>query len=351
MKSVFSQLSSTPDLRETQERLQLIINNIGNIANVNNFRSMSRESQAEMIAKFQELLRTLDHLQPMSAADTPEYDDLKDTCQKLKGVIGTLLDGLQRIANPAAAGGATFAGLWKELSETPVFGAHPLLQDKSVWRTLIAGDSGKLQAGIRDNAATQSVQIQLQVQPSPGGKEVLLRVRLKPPSTKGFTPAHLTEFAAVHKLLEQEIKKMGDGREVTPPKCDPLERMYLVRTPVHGLTTNLKGETPAALTLASILEATTLPCRCPDCALLPDAPHETVLPKLLTGKDPAEPVALSLCPTDVVPLSPGSVLTAGLTRVGVLVTWACVVLLLLPLALLWAWALLRKGHLPVPAVG
>eukprot|EP00667_Euglena_gracilis_P021501 EG_transcript_23568 len=268
---------NTSDLKHTQDRLQLIIDHIDTITNVNNFKQITAQNQTEIILKFKELLHTLDHLQPSSMVNMPGYEDLDDTRRKLQVVIGVLLNSLSQLQPKdgcAKDGPMTFSEFLQELEDTPCFGSHPLTQEKAVWKKQIAGEGGKLQAGTRASSSAQQVQIQLQLQPQPnskdGNNQVLLKLQLKAPANaRGRTPAQLAELAAVQQMLEQEIKKLGQGRQCVETVVssgmglDPFEKVYLFSAPAEGLAAALSGKNPAGLTLASVLEAATGPCSCP----------------------------------------------------------------------------------------
>eukprot|EP00668_Euglena_longa_P016010 GGOE01020206.1.p1 GENE.GGOE01020206.1~~GGOE01020206.1.p1 ORF type:complete len:390 (+),score=60.29 GGOE01020206.1:99-1268(+) len=368
------------DLKQTQDRLQLIIDHIDTITNVNNFKQITAQNQTEIILKFKELLHTLDHLQPSSMVNQPGYEDLDDTRRKLQVVIGVLLNSLSQLQPKdgcTKGGPMTFSEFLEELEEMSIFGGHPLTQEKAVWKRQIAGESGKLQAGTRTSSSAQQVQIQLQLQPQPNGKDgsqqVLLKLQLKAQANpRGRTAAQLAELAAVQQMLEQEIKKLGQGRQCaetvvsTGTGVDPFEKVYTFSAPAEGLASALSGKNPAGLTLASVLEAATGQCSCCDhgapagCQAEPHpfsnvpfpvvadgAPFPTCFAaldetssSLIMAKEGKLGSAkeLALCTTTCPPFGTNIVLAQGFGRLESLMHWLMFFLCLIPLALFCTWS-------------
>uniref|UniRef100_A0A7S1IWK3 Uncharacterized protein n=1 Tax=Eutreptiella gymnastica TaxID=73025 RepID=A0A7S1IWK3_9EUGL len=229
------------NLKKTQERLQSILDHIDTITNVDDTKEITTRSQFETINKFKELLHTLEQLQPTTLANMPGCEELNDMRTKVQLVIDVLTNGLSQIEALGHVPGAetrlvdtpkqlTFSELLTELDDTTVFGNHPILQDKGVWKSQITGYNGKLQATPRQenkvtttlNKDTQHHRIQLHLQPhpkgveGPNGQQVLLKVQLKAqPSQKGKDIGQLQELEAVQTMLEQEITKLERVHQCT----------------------------------------------------------------------------------------------------------------------------------------
>jgi hypothetical protein len=278
---ILATLQTQKELRETQERLQLIIDHIDTITDVNNFKQMTAQNKQEIITKLKDLSHTLENLRPSeSVVNMPGYGDLNETRRKLQTVIGVLLNSLdqlhptiavkveqepQTITMPAKK--VSFSQVFSELDRGSAFGNHHLLGDASFARKQILGLSGGRETKstvvetVHGNAGkspqvTPASSTPNVVKPDLFGSKVpnspslllQLQIRNQGAPLEGCQswqvtahPAHLAE--AVERLIVQGLRKGCQSHSGETQQNSPPQKPYCTTSPDVPLSMNsTKGD-------------------------------------------------------------------------------------------------------------